>query len=82
MPADGIGCEEVSEELCDDTKTVGLETVNSLVVVRKTFFKEVGPHAVDLAEALPNHAVKFFICPLLAGALHDHGGEFILEALR
>jgi len=69
------------EELCDDTKAVRFEAVDSLVVVRECFLEKVGPHPVQLAEALSNHAVELLVCALLAGALDDHRGELVFQAM-
>jgi hypothetical protein len=72
----------MGEELGDDAEAIGLEAMNGLVVGCKTLFEKVGPHAVQLAEALADHTVKLLVGPFLAGALDDHGCEFVLEAMR
>lgn len=69
------------EELRNDAKAIRLKTMDSLVVGDEALFKKVGPHAVQLAEALANHAVEFLVRPFLAGTLDNHGCEFVLEPL-
>lgn len=81
VPIDRIGSEEMGEELGDDAEAVGFEAVDCLVVGGKSLFKEVGPHAVQLAETLANHAVELLVRALLARAFHDHGCEFVFQAV-
>ena len=72
----------MGEELSDDAQAVGLEAMDSFVIVRKRFLEQVGPHSVQLAESLSNHAVELFVCPFLTGTLHDHRRELVLQAVR
>lgn len=81
MPVDGVGCEEMGEKLGDDAEAVGLEAVDGLVVVGKSVFKQVCPHAVELAKSLSYHAVELLVRALLARTLYDHGREFVLQAV-
>lgn len=71
----------MGEELGDDAQAVRLKTVDGLVVVRKRFLKQVGPHPVQLAEPLSDHTVELLVGPLLASALYNHGSEFVLQTL-
>ena len=71
----------MGEKLSDDAQAVRLKTMDGLVVMRKRFLKQVCPHPVKLAKSLSDHAVKLLIRPLLASALHNHGGKLVLQTL-
>jgi len=81
VPVDTVGGEKVGEELRNDAEAVGFEAVDGFIVMCEAFLKEVGPHAVELTEPLADHAVEFFVGPLLTGTLHNHGRELTLEAM-
>lgn len=72
----------MGEELCDDAKAIRFETVDSLVVVGESFLEKVGPHPVQLAEALSDHAIELLVCALLACALDNHGCELVFQPVR
>jgi hypothetical protein len=71
----------MGEELCDDAKAIRLEAVDSLVVVGESVLEKVGPHPVQLAEALSDHAVKLLVCALLTCALDDHRCELVFQTM-
>jgi hypothetical protein len=81
VPPNGVCSKEVCEELGDNAEAVRFEAVDSFVIMGEALFEKVGPHAVDLAEALTDHAVEFLVCTLLTGAFNDHSCEFVLEAV-
>lgn len=82
MPPYRVGGEQVCEELGDDAQAVRLEAVDGFVVVREALFKEIGPHAVDFAEALADHTVELLVGTLLTGALDNHGCELVFQTVR
>ena len=82
MPVDAVRRQQVGKELCNDTESVRLEAVDSLVVVCKGLFEQVGPHAVQLAESLSDLAVELLIGALLAGTFYNHSREFVFHTMR
>ena len=51
VPFDGVGGEEVAEELGDDAEAVGLVAVDGFVVFDELAFEELTPESVELAES-------------------------------
>jgi hypothetical protein len=82
VPANGIGRKKVAEELCDDAKTVGFQTMNRIVVLDKRSLEELVPHAVDLAKTLTDQAEELVISTFLGATLDDHRREFVLQSRR
>jgi predicted GTPase len=80
MPANSVGREKMTEELCDNAKTVGFQTMNCVVVLDKRSLKELIPHAVDLAKTLTNQAKELVVSTFLGATLNDHRGEFVFQS--
>jgi len=70
----------MAEKLGDDAKTVGFQTVNCIVVFDKRSFKELVPHAIDLAKTLTNQAEEFVVSTFLGTALDNHRWKFVLQS--
>lgn len=70
----------MSEELSDNAKTVRFQTVNCIVVLDKRSFKELVPHAVDLAKTLTDQAEEFIVSAFLRATLDNHRGKFVLQS--
>lgn len=62
----------MAEKLGDNAKTVGLVTVDGVVVLGKHVLKQVLPESVELAEALADQTKEFVVGSLLAATLDDH----------
>jgi hypothetical protein len=72
MPANGVGTEQVSEKARDIAESVGLVSMNGVVVLCKCLLEEVGPQAVEFGESFAHEAKEFGIGFLLRTALDDH----------
>jgi len=80
LPVDGIGRQKMTKELRDDAKSVGLVSMNRVVVFGEHFLEKRAPQAIELAEAFANQAEKFVVRPFLGATLNDHGRQFLFFA--
>ena len=62
MPFDGVGGQEMAEQLSDDAETIGLVSVDGLVVLNKLAFEKFAPEAVKLAKS--GHVSILFRIPM------------------
>lgn len=72
----------MSKESGDGAKTVGLVTVNGVVVLHEGLLKEVGPQSIDFGQSLSNKSIEFLVCRTLRAGLNDHVWEFNFEPRR
>lgn len=80
MPADGITRHQVSKELSNDTQSVGLVSVDSVVVLCEHVLKELPPQSVELTEALTNQSEEFVVSTLLTATLDNHARQLVFAS--
>lgn len=66
------------EETRNVAQSVGLVSMDGVIVVGKSFFEVLGPHTIELAESLANQPVELRIRSLLRATLHNHVAELDL----
>jgi len=82
MPFDGVGGQEMAEQLSDDAETIGLVSVDGLVVLNKLAFEKFAPEAVKLAKSLSNLAIELLESSLLTSTFDDHARKLFLKTSR
>ena len=69
------------KELRHDAQTIGLQTMDGLIVIDESVFEKICPHAIKLAKPLADHAIELLVCAFLACTFDDHRCKFFLEAV-
>lgn len=82
VPGEGVGAEEVGEELGDVPQLVRLQAVDHRVLLHEALLKVLLVHLVDHAEPLPQQPVVPQVRPLLAAALQQHYAQLHLRHRR
>ena len=65
VPTDGVGGQQVSEDLGNDPQHVRVFAMDLLVVADELLFKDVYPHSVEFAETFSDQTEKLVVGPLL-----------------
>ena len=65
VPSDCISTQQMSKETCDVSQSVGLVSVNCVVVLSKGLFEQVSPQTIQFCESFPNEAKELGVCFLL-----------------
>jgi hypothetical protein len=77
VPSNRIAGDQVSEELSDDAQSVGLVSMDCVVVLCKHVLKQLSPKPVEFAESLADQPKEFVVSPLLAATFDDHARKLI-----
>ena len=81
-PRDSVRRDEVTEEATDVSKSVGLVSMDGVVVVGEGLFEGVAPDSIDLAESFSDETVEGGVRPFLGATLDDHVTELDLEGMK
>lgn len=79
-PADTVSREEVAKEPSNVSESIGLITMNGVVVVAKALFEVFGPFPMQFAEAFSHVAVEFAVGAFLGATLDDHVAQLDILA--
>lgn len=71
-PADAVGRKQVAEEASNVAQSIGLVSMDGVVVSCEAARKRFRPLAMELAEALAHVAIELAVGSLLRTALDDH----------
>ena len=80
LPADGVGVQEMREELGHVSELPSLQPVDSVVGVNEDLHEGLLVGLVDLTEPLTHQTKELLVCPLLGAAVNDHVTQLRLLA--